>query len=192
MKRLAGVLLLLSFAAPYAWAAPDGSAPRRLGVGDRRVEALNGAIQVGLPHSVELSTTELVVELPVYVRPVGIDGTVDRVEFSDMALNGVPFEVEPYSASFDLPAKELVRLPAPLRLHLNFERAAPGILEEALLPGDTLRLTGRVKVDGTFRKWFFSLKRSVEVPIDASGPNPLAEYHPSRVVLRKMQEWGYR
>ena len=149
-------------------------------------EAVRGAVRFGTPRPVEVTWSELVVDVPVVVRPVGVSGTVESITFSDLRLNGIPFEIDPYTASFDLPEDEPASLAQPLRLRVKFSRVAPGVLEEALMPSDSLRLTGGVAVEGTFRKWFLTVRRKVEVPIDEQGPNPISEYHPLKMMLAEL------
>lgn len=155
-------------------------------------KAIEKSIEFGQPRPVAVSWTELVVDVPVRVKPVGVGGHIERVAFEDLTLNGIPFEIDPYSAEFDLPEEEPIELPQPLRLRVKFARVAPGVLEEALMPSETLHLAGRVTVGGTFKKWLFSVKRDVEVPIEAQGPNPLAEYHPLKLALAELREWERR
>ena len=170
-----GMLVLTLGLAPASNAADDP------------IKAVKGAVQLGAPVAAEVSLTELVVEVPVTVKPVGIGGRVESVTFTDLALNGIPFEVDPYTASFDLPEDGPVTLPEPLRLRVRFADVAPGVFEQAIMPNDALRVTGKVTVDGTYRKWMFSVKRAVEVPIDVSRPNPLAEYHPLKLALAELR-----
>jgi hypothetical protein len=146
-------------------------------------EAVSGAVRFGTPQPVSVSWTELVVDVPVEIRPVGVSGTVESVTFSELRLNGIPFEIDPYTAAFDLPDDEARPLERPLRLRAKFKSVAPRALEEALMPSDTLRLTGKAAVEGTFRKWIFSVRKRVEVPIDERGPNPIAGYHPLKLVI---------
>lgn len=167
-----------------------GSTPVR--AAENPAKAVERAVEFGTPQPVAVSWTELVVDVPVRVKPVGVSGHVDRVTFSDLRLNDTPFEVDPYTASFDLPENETMTLPRPLRLRVRFARVAPGVLEEAVMPSETLRLTGKAKVDGTFHKWIFTSKRTVDIPIDVSGPNPLAEYHPLKLALEELREWERR
>jgi hypothetical protein len=182
MARLLGVLLVLLLAAPTALARSDDA--------DARSKALRGAVTLGAPRAIAVSAREIVIDVPVHVHPVGVSGRVERVEFEGMALNGIPFTVEPYSEAFDLPDAAGRELGSPLRLRLDFTSIAPGLALEGLFPSDRLRLTGRVVLDGTFRKWIFSVKRSVAVPIDSSRPNPLADYHPARVLLTELRVRG--
>src|SRR4051812_21230661 len=84
--------------------------------GDDPEKAVRRAFELGVPAVTEVSLTELVVEVPVKVKPIGIHGRVETVTFADLALNGIPFEVDPYTTSFDLPDDEPVTLPEPLRL----------------------------------------------------------------------------
>ena len=160
--------------------------------GEDPAKAVGKAVELGVPTAASVSWTELVVEVPVRVKPGGVGGRIEAVRFTDLAINGIPFEVDPYAASFELPEKEPVTLAEPLRLRVRFARVAPGVLEEALMPSDSLHLTGKVAVDGTFRKWIFSAKRSVVAPIDISRRNPIAEYHPLKLALAEMREWERR
>jgi hypothetical protein len=145
------------------------------------------SLEFGLVEPVAVDLTEVVLEVPVRIRPVGAHGRVERIQFANMRINGVPFEVEAISESFELPEHDSVPLPTPLRLHLNLERAAPGIIEEALIPGKELRLTGDVTVVGEFRVWIFSSKRTVKLDVDESRPNPLHDYHPLRLALEQLK-----
>jgi hypothetical protein len=163
--------------------------PYRPGEGDPRLDAAANAVRLGIPRRLEVSRDAAVVEIPVVIHPIGLNGTIDRVEFADFAVNGIPFDVEPFEARFDLPEREPVELGAPLRLRVTFASIAPGVVEEVLLPSESLRLTGTVTVSGTFRKWIFSLTRSVEIPVDVTRPNPVAPYHPGRYLLKKWDAW---
>jgi hypothetical protein len=173
--RSAVLLLVVAIAAPAA--AAEARDPFR------------DVVELGTPTAATVSWRDLVVEVPVRVRPVGVAGTIHGLRFEELRLNGIPFEVDPYETSFELPEKEPVTLAEPLRLRLNFRRVAPGLIEEAFLPSDTLRLTGRVAVAGTFRKWIFSSKRTVEVPLDVTSENPLAGSHPLKLALAELKRW---
>ncbi len=182
------VSALLALLSVGVFAAPAGAA-------DDPIKALAGAVELGLPRTVEVSWTDVVLEIPLTVRPVGVQGRVDRVVFTELNLNGIPFEIDPYTESFDLPDKTAQALPIPLRVRASFARVGPGALEEAILPSDSLHVTGRVEVSGTFRKWLFSAKRTVSAPIDVSRANPLAGYSPLRMALEQMRrvkgrEWS--
>lgn len=62
------------------------------------------------------------------------------------------------------------------------------------MPSDALHLTGRATVHGTFRKWIFTVKRSVEFPIDETRTNPIAAYHPLKLALaeiRRLESLGW-
>lgn len=185
VPRPTRVVPLLLAAAIVAFASPARAA-------EDAAKAVQRSVELGTPRPVSVSLSELVVDVPVRVKPVGVSGHVDHVTFSELELNGTPFEVDPYAASFDLPEDEPVTLPQPLRIRVRFARVAPGVIDEALMPSDTLHLSGRATIDGTFRKWIFSAHRSVDVPIDVTGPNPLAEYHPLKLALEELREWERR
>ena len=127
------VALLLCAAAPASFAAGDD--PR----------SVPDVIEPGVPQAVEVSLTELVVEIPIRVKAVGVQGHVESVTFEDLSLNGIPLDVDPYTAGFDLPESESRTLPDPLRVRVRFSEVAPGVLEEAIMPSDeTVRIAGKI------------------------------------------------
>ena len=69
----------------------------RIGGGNSKLDLLGGALQFGIPIPVAIDTEELVVDLPFRVRPVGVSGRVEHLSFSQLAVNGIPFSVDPYS-----------------------------------------------------------------------------------------------
>ena len=82
----------------------------------------------------------------------------------------------------------------PLRLRVRFSRVAPGVFDEAIMPSDVLQLTGQATVHGTFRKWIFSVKRSIDITIDETRENPIAAYHPLKLALaeiRRLESMGF-
>src|SRR5215203_6882453 len=110
---LIALLVATSLVAPSVAEAKDPS------------DAVAKAVRFGTPRPVSISWSELVVDVPVRVRPVGVSGTVESVTFTDLRLNGIPFEVDPYTARFELPEKRAIDLPRPLRLRVRFSKVAP-------------------------------------------------------------------
>ena len=152
------------------------------------------SVVLGTPSVSEVSWTEVVVNVPVRILPVGVSGEIHGIGFSDMRINGIPFDVDPYTADFELPDDDARTLDEPLRLRVRFARVAPGVFEEAIMPSEVLHLTGQATVHGTFRKWIFSVKRSVDIPIDERRENPIAAYHPLKLALaeiRRIQSMGF-
>lgn len=152
------------------------------------------SVELGTPSVAEVSWTEVVVNVPVRIRPVGVSGEIHGIGFSDMRINGIPFEVDPYTADFELPDDNVKTLDEPLRLRVRFSRVAPGVFDEAIMPSDVLQLTGQATVHGTFRKWIFSVKRSIDIPIDETRENPIAAYHPLKLALaeiRRLESMGF-
>src|SRR5690242_9758832 len=106
---------------------------------DDPAKAIEKAVEFGAPQAVSVSWTDLVVAVPVRIKPVGVSGHVEKISFDGFELNGIPFELEPYTASFDLPEDAPATLPEPLLLRARFSEVAPGVLDEAIMPHDTLR-----------------------------------------------------
>ena len=146
-------------------------------------------IELGLPIPVSASWTELVVDIPVRIRPIGVRGRIDRFVLHDLTFNGIPFQIDPHEAAFELPQRFPYDLPKPIRVRLAYRTVAPGLITETLVPKKTLRVKGTASIEGTFRKWIFSSHRTVQVPIDVTRPNPLADYHPLEYVVEKLKSF---
>lgn len=185
--KLAGVRRVSACSIALVMALVVAGVPARAGDESETTAAVRSAVELGVPAVAGVSCTEVVVAVPIRVKPVGVSGTIEGIAFSDMALNGIPFEVEPYAAEFDLPKDEPVTLEAPLRLRVRFSRVAPGVFDEAIMPSDTLRLTGKATIHGTFRKWIFTVRRTVDVEIEETRDNPIASYHPLRLALAELR-----
>jgi hypothetical protein len=85
----------------------------------------------------------------------------------------MPVTIEDYMHSFELPNKEAVSLPQPIRLFISSPRAIVGAINDWSNPQETWPVTGRVYVFGRFKKFLFSFKRVVPVELNLTLPNPL-------------------
>lgn len=183
----ARILALIGLAIFVAPAAPANDA-------ESTKALVRQSVELGTPSVSEVSWTEVVVSIPVRIRPVGVSGEIHGIGFSDMRINGIPFDVDPYTADFELPDDDVKTLDEPLRLRVRFSRVAPGVFDEAIMPSEQLQLTGQATVHGTFRKWIFSVKRSIDIPIDETRENPIAAYHPLKLALaeiRRLESMGF-
>lgn len=147
---------------------------KRDGSGDNQpAPDADALIQFGDARVVRTTPLGITLEVPVTIAAVKQGGRVDFLTFEDMVVNGMPVTIEDYMHPFDLPNKEAVSLPEPIRLFLSSPRAVVGALNDLSNPQETWPVTGRVYVFGHYKKFIFSAKRVVPVELSLTLPNPL-------------------
>jgi hypothetical protein len=130
-------------------------------------------IQFGEPSIARVTPLGLTLEVPVTVAAVKQGGHVDFLTFEEMIVNGTPVSVEPYTHPFELPNKNPVTLPEPIRLFISTPRVLLGALDEWGNSKEVWPVTGRVYVFGRFKKFLFKFKRAVPIELNLSLSNPL-------------------
>lgn len=130
-------------------------------------------IQVGEPRVVRVTPLGLTLEVPITVAPVKQGGRVDFLTFEEMSVNGTPVTIEEYQHPFDLPNKEALTLPQPVRLFISAPRLLLGAIDEWGNSKEVWPVTGRVYVFGRFKKFLFKFKRAVPIELSLSLSNPL-------------------
>jgi hypothetical protein len=144
---------------------------------DRDSDAL---IQFGEPRIVRTTPLGITLEVPVTVAAVKQGGRVDFLTFEDMVVNGMPVTIEDYMHPFELPNREPVSLPVPVRLFISSPRAVVGAINDLSNPQATWPVTGRVYVFGHYKKFIFTAKRVVPVELTLTLPNPLRNQKPEQ------------
>jgi hypothetical protein len=139
-------------------------------------------IQFGEPRIVSTTPLGITLEVPVTVAAVKQGGRVDFLTFEDMVVNGMPVTIEDYMNPFDLPNKQAVALPQPVRLFISSPRAIAGALNDWSNPQETWPVTGRVYVFGHYKKFIFTAKRVVPVELSLTLPNPLRNKQPGQKI----------
>lgn len=139
-------------------------------------------IQFGEPRIVSTTPLGITLEVPVTVAAVKQGGRVDFLAFEDMVVNGMPVTIEDYMHPFELPNKEPVSLPQPVRLFISSPRAIVGAINDWGNPQATWPVTGRVYVFGHYRKFIFTAKRVVPVELSLTLPNPLRNQKPEQPI----------
>lgn len=141
--------------------------------GEQPANDADALIQFGEPRIISTTPLGITLEVPVTIAAVKQDGRVDFLAFEDMVVNGMPVTIEDYMHSFELPNKEPVSLPRPVRLFISSPRAIVGAINDWSNPQATWPVTGRVYVFGHYRKFIFTAKRVVPVELSLTMPNPL-------------------
>jgi hypothetical protein len=139
-------------------------------------------IQFGEPRIVSTTPLGITLEVPVTIAAVKQGGRVDFLTFEDMVVNGMPVSIEDYMHPFELPNKEPVSLPQPVRLFISSPRAIAGAINDWSNPQAVWPVTGRVYVFGHYRKFIFTAKRVVPVELSLTLPNPLRNQKPEQKI----------
>lgn len=142
----------------------------------KRPEAADDAdalIQFGEPRVARVTPLGLTLEVPITIAAVKQGGHVDFLTFEEMVVNGTPVSVEDYNYSFELPNKNPMTLPVPVRLFISTPRVLLGAFDEWGNSKETWPITGRVYVFGRFKKFLFKFKRAVPIELSLSLANPL-------------------
>lgn len=130
-------------------------------------------IQFGEPRVARVTPLGITLEVPITVAAVKQGGHVDFLTFEDMTVNGTPVTVDEYDHPFELPNKNPVMLPEPIRLFISAPRVLLGAIDEWSNSQETWPVTGRVYVFGRFKKFLFNFKRAVPIELSLSLANPL-------------------
>ena len=140
---------------------------------DQRESETDTLIRFGDAQLARVTPLGITLEIPIVIAPVQQKGHVDFLVFDDMVVNDVPIQMEEYRSSFDLPNKERLTLPEPLRLYIYLPSAVLAAIDEWSNSKERWLVTGRVYVFGTFKKSGFSFKRCVPVELNITIRNPL-------------------
>jgi hypothetical protein len=130
-------------------------------------------IQFGEPRVSRVTPLGLTLEVPITIAAVKQGGHVDFLTFEEMIVNGMPVTVDEYDHPFELPNKNPVTLPEPIRLFISTPRVLLGALDEWNNSKEVWPVTGRVYVFGRFKKFLFQFKRAVPIELSLSLSNPL-------------------
>lgn len=149
------------------------SASPQTAEGEQSAAGSEALIHFGEPKIISTTPVGITLEVPVTIAAVKQGGRVDFLAFEDMMVNGMPVTIEDYMHSFELPNKEPMTLPRPVRLFISSPRAIVGAINDWSNPQPTWPVTGRVLVFGHYRKFIFTAKRVVPVELSLTLPNPL-------------------
>lgn len=130
-------------------------------------------ITFSTPELARATPLGITFDVPVVVAPVKQNGHVHFLMFEDMRVNGHSVEISDYDHKFDLPNKEPLTLPDPLRFYIYLPTAVLAAADEWSNSNETWPITGRVYVCGKFKKSLLSFKRCVPVELKLAMRNPL-------------------
>lgn len=120
----------------------------------------------------DLALTGFTLEMPISMVSHGQSAKIDFLDFKDFKVNGIAVYPEEYTSSFELPKKEEVVFPKPIRIFVRFSGALRGAIKEWRDSKETWKVSGRIFVFGKFRKALLYHKRVVPIDIDLEIANP--------------------
>ena len=176
----AAILVLLSQARAQDW--PDKI--RGYKVNDAKVKVVNSSgsinkkdkidayVKLGDPTATKIGLFGVTLKIGAELTAMK-DAEVEFLTFHDFRVGGLAVDIDEYQHPFSLKKEKPLTLPGPVSVyisHLNMPRAAYNELFEE---SDELAVTGTVFVFGKFKKFGFSFKRAVPVPINLKITNPL-------------------
>jgi hypothetical protein len=135
----------------------------------------NALIGFGDAQVAGLSPLGISLVIPMVVAPVEQKGRVDFLVFEDMVVNGTSVQIDEYQRSFELPNKEPLTLPNPVKFYIYLPSVVLAAIDEWGNSKDRWLVTGRVYVFGKFKKSFVSFKRCIPVELNFTMRNPLRE-----------------
>lgn len=130
-------------------------------------------VQFGEPRVARVTPLGITLEVPITIAAVKQGGHVDFLTFEEMTVNGTPVSLDEYDHPFELPNKNSLTLPEPIRLFISAPRVILGALDEWNNSKEMWPVTGRVYVFGRFKKFLFQFKRAVPIELSLSLSNPL-------------------
>lgn len=147
-------------------------------------ENLRVEFDFGEPELAGVSPFGVTLELGGEITVFGQSGTVDFITFNDFNVNGIPVEIEEYDSSFDFKKGETFELKKPVEIFINHRQVLRGASKEWREAKEKWKVTGRVFVFGSFKKFGFRFKRVIVVEVDIEIDTPLVTTEQSRFVFK--------
>ena len=139
----------------------------------KKTDNTDAVIRLGTPEFADISLTGLNLDVDVEIKTTQRSGSVDMVTFRDFKVNGLPVQIEEYSAGFDFRPNQISRLPKPVRVHLGASNIARTAFRELIGSKKEWSVEGTVLVFGKFHAFGMNFKRVVPVKIVFVIPNPI-------------------
>ncbi len=140
----------------------------------------------------DINFERLALNLFLSVKPVDRAATIRKVFFQDIRVNGVPVHLETFDQEFKLSKKEVVDLPAPLKVSIVFSDLDSLKPVKEIVDQDKIRITGRSFIEvklNVLEKIALRSKQLVlpvdlneEVPLQMFSGNPLLQAAASKTL----------
>ena len=185
LRALYTALLLLSLLSPLAaQRLPTEIRGYRVYQARVRVDAsttspdkrtADAAIRIKTPEVVSVGLAGISLDVGAEIESADQSGRVDFLTFKDLRINGIAVTADEYGHPFDFVRAKPAALPFPVRINVGSSGIARAAYREIIDSRSEWAVTGTVFVFGRFKKYGFTFKRVIPVPIDLKIPNPIAE-----------------
>ncbi len=179
------VLIILS-GSSFAQDASNVPLPKKI----RGYKVHNEIIKINLPDSryakekraiVELddpvlkdvSLSGVVFSLGAEITSLEQSGSIDRISFYDLKVNGIPVSINDLEEHFEFKKDVPFRIPKPAEIELSSVGIVQAAWKETREKKEKWLITGRIFVFGKFRRYGFNFKRVVPVDVSIEIDNPL-------------------
>lgn len=131
-------------------------------------------VKLSSPTLKSIGIRGMTVEAAAEITSLGKGGIVDRLSFHDFTVNGIAVEIEDQAPRLKFKKNLPVQL-SPVAVRIGPLGSAKATLRELTDAQTEWRITGTVLVFGRFRRFGFTFKRVIPIPIDLTLVNPLAK-----------------
>ena len=120
---------------------------------------------------VGISGLTISIDATLAAQPQG--GTIRRIEFSNVKLNGVGLRISDHQTKFKLRPGQPITLPAPIIARISGLGIAKTAFSELVERPKKWHVSGSAMVYGKFKRFGIGFKRAVPVKVDVEIDNPL-------------------
>lgn len=133
-------------------------------------------VTLGEPTTSGVSITGVSFEISGKISEIDQSGKIEFLTFNDFKVNGLNVSIEEYRESFSFEKNKPFELPKPIKVFVGIRQTLLGGINEIRDSKDEWDVTGTVFVFGKFKKFGFSFKRVIPVPVNVKIKNPLKKY----------------
>ncbi len=141
-----------------------------------KAENTDAIIRLGTPQFADISLTGVGLNVAAEIKAIQRSGSIDFVTFRDFKVNGVPVEIEEYSAGFSFQSNQISKLPKPVRIHIGTSSTVRTAFRELIGSKKEWTVEGTVIVFGKFRKFGIDFKRAIPVKMSFIVTNPITSF----------------
>jgi hypothetical protein len=135
--------------------------------------AKRAIVELDDPVLKDVSFSGVIFSIDAEITSLEQSGSIDRVSFYDLKVNGIPVSVKDIEEKFTFKEDEPFRLPKPAEIELSASSIVQAGWKEIREKKEKWLITGRIFVFGKFRRYGFNFKRAVPVDVSIEIDNPL-------------------
>ncbi len=136
-------------------------------------------VSLGEPTVSDVGLTGISMDVTAKISEIEQSGKVEFLTFNDFKVNGLAVSIEEYDNPFSFEKNKPIELPKPIKIFVGIGQTLMGGLGEVRDSKEEWDVSGTVFVFGKFKKFGFSFKRVIPIPINIKIKNPLKKYRTS-------------